>query len=93
MHAEAMIPIFLTSNIYIGICRPKTLTLTRLRSYEMLEVLIIVRINKSVGLQGILNFRILRDAFLYWLVRGIPLKEGVLYALQSKVRTPPPHLR
>jgi hypothetical protein len=43
----------------------------------MFEVLLIVRINKSVGHQGILNFRLLRDAFPYRLVRGIPLKEGV----------------
>ena len=93
MHAEDIIPTFLKSNIYIGICLPKALTLTRLRSYEMFEVLLIVRINKSVGLRGILNFRLLRDAFPYRLARGIPLKEGVPYPLQSKVRTPPPHLR
>jgi len=93
MHAEDIIPTFLTPNIYIWICRPKALTLTRLRSYEMFEVLLIVRINKSVGLQGILNFRLLRDAFPYRLVRGIPLKEGVPYTLQSTVRTPPAHLR
>jgi len=67
MHAEDIIPTFLTSNIYIGICLPKALTLTPLQSYEMFEVLLIVRINKSVGLRGILNFRLLRDAFPYWL--------------------------
>jgi len=77
MHAEDIIPTFLTSNIYIGICLPKALTLTQLRLYEMFEVLLIVRINKSVGLQGILNLRLLRDAFPYRLARGIPLKEGV----------------
>jgi hypothetical protein len=43
----------------------------------MFEVLLIVRINRSMGLRGILNFPLLRDAFLYWLARGIPLKEGV----------------
>jgi len=43
----------------------------------MFKVLAIVRINKSVGLQGILNFRLLRDVFLNQLARGIPLKEGV----------------
>jgi len=59
----------------------------------MFEVLLIVRINNSVGLEGIGNFPLLRDAFPYWLARGIPLEEGVPYALQSKVRTPPPHLR
>jgi hypothetical protein len=93
MHAEDIIPTFLKSNINIGISLPKALTLTRLRWYEMFEVLLIVRINKLVGLQGILNSRLLRDAFPYWLGSGIPLKEGVSYLLQSKVRTPPPHLR
>jgi len=93
MHAQAIIPTFLTSNINIGVSVPQALTLTRLRSYEMFEVLLIVRINKSVGLRAILNFRLLRDTFLYRLARGILLKEGVPYPLQSKVRTPPPHLR
>jgi len=93
MHAQAIVPTFLTLNIYIGLSIPKALTLTRLRSYEMFKVLLIVRINKSVGIRGILNFRLLRDAFPYWLARGIPLKEGVPYPPQSKVRTPPPHLR
>jgi hypothetical protein len=93
MHAEDIIPTFLTSNIYIGICLPKALTLTRLRSYEMFEVLLIVRINKSVGLPGILNFHLLRDGIPCRLARGIPLKEGFQYPPQSKVGTPPPHLR
>jgi len=77
MHADVIIPTFSTSNIYIGICLPKALALTQLRSYKMLEVLLIVRINKSVRLRGILIFRLLRDAFPYQLARGIPLKEGV----------------
>jgi hypothetical protein len=93
MHAEPIIPTFLTSNIYIRICLPEAFTLTQLRSYEMFEVLLIAKINQSVGLQGILNFRLPRDAVQYWLARGIPLNEGVLHPLQSKVRTPPPHLR
>jgi len=93
MHAEDIIPTFLTSNIFIGIWLPKALTLTRLRSHEMFEILLIIRINKSVGLQGILNFRLLRDTFPYRLARGIPLKEGVSYPVQFKVRTPPPHHR
>ena len=92
MYAEDIIPTFLTSNIYFGICLPTPLTLTRLQSYEMLEVLLIFRINKCVGLQGIKNFCLLRDAFRYWPARVIPLKEGVPYPLQYKVRTPPPHL-
>jgi hypothetical protein len=43
----------------------------------MIEVLLIFRINKRVGLRGLLNFPRLRDVFPYRLVRGIPLKEGV----------------
>jgi hypothetical protein len=43
----------------------------------MFEGFLIVRINKSVGLRGILNFHLLGDAFPYRLARGIPLKEGV----------------
>jgi len=92
MDAEDIIPTFSTSNIYIGLCLPKALTLIQLRLYEMFEVLLIVRINKSVGLRGIRNFHLLRDVFPYRLARGIPLKEGVPYPLQSKVRTPPPYL-
>jgi hypothetical protein len=92
MHAEDIISTLLTSNIYIGLCLPKILTLTQLWSYEIFEVLLIVRINKSVGLRGIMNFHLVRDAFPCRLARGIPLKEGVPYPLQSKVRTPPPHL-
>jgi hypothetical protein len=92
MPAEDIISTCLTSNIYIGLCLPKALTLKRLRLYEMFEVFLIVRINKGVGLRGILNFHLLRDAFPCRLARGIPLKEGLLYPLQSKVRTPPPYL-
>jgi hypothetical protein len=58
----------------------------------LFEVLLIVRINTSVVLGGILNFLLPRDAFQYQLVRRIPHKEGVEYPPQSKVRTPPPHL-
>jgi len=93
MHLEDSIPTFFTSNIYIGICLPWALTLTRLRFCEMFKVLLIIQINKSMGLRGVLNFRPLRDAFPYCLARGIPLKEGVPYPLQSKVRTPHPCLR
>jgi len=92
MHAEDIIPTFLKSNIYIGICLAKALTLTPLQSYKNIEVLLIVRINKCVGLRGIFNFCLLRAAFPYRLARGIPLKEGVSYPPQSKGRTPPPHL-
>jgi hypothetical protein len=51
MHAQAIIRTLLTWNINIGLCLPKALTLTRLQSYDMFEVLLIVRINNSVGLQ------------------------------------------
>jgi hypothetical protein len=47
----------------------------------MVEVLPIVRIKTSEGLWAILNFHLLREAFPYWLVRGISLKEGVPYPL------------
>jgi len=43
----------------------------------MFKVLLIIKINKSVGLQGILNFPLLRDTFPYRLAEEIPLKEGV----------------
>jgi len=43
----------------------------------MFEPLLIVRNNKSVGRWGILNFPLVKDAFPYWLARGILLKEGV----------------
>jgi len=58
----------------------------------MFEVLLIIRINKCVGHQGILHLPLLRDAFPYRLARGFPLKEGPPQPLQSKVRTPPSHL-
>jgi hypothetical protein len=44
----------------------------------MLEVLLIVKINNSVGVPGILNLGLLRDAFLYRLAIGIRSTEGVL---------------
>jgi len=77
LHAEEIIPTFLTFNIDIGQCLPNAFTMTCLQSYEMLEVLLIVIINKSIGLRGILNFPLVRDAFPYRLARGIPLKKGV----------------
>jgi len=92
MHAQTIILTLLTSNIYIVLCLPKALTLTRLQLYKMFEVLLIVRMKKIVGFWGIINFRLQRDAFPYWLARGIPLKEGVPQALQSKVSNAPSHL-
>jgi hypothetical protein len=60
--------------------------------YAMFKVSLIVRIDKRGGHQGILNFPLIRDTLPYWLARGILLKEGVPYPLQSKVRTAPPHV-
>jgi len=93
MHAEEIIPTFSMLNIYIGLNTPKTLPLALLWSNEMFEVLLIVRIHKSVGLRGIVKLRLLRDAFPYRLARGIPLKEGVPHSQQSKVRTSTTYLR
>jgi len=76
MHPEEIIATFQTSNIYIGLCLRKALTLTQLRSYAMFQVLLIVRINKSMVLRGILYFRLVGDVFPYRLARGIPYKEG-----------------
>jgi hypothetical protein len=44
----------------------------------MFEVLLIVRFNKSMGLQGILNIILMGDVLPYRLARRITLKEGVL---------------
>jgi len=93
MHVEDIIPTVLNWNIYIWICLRKALTLTRLRCYEMLQVILNVIINKSVGLRVSLKFRLRWDAFLHRMARGIPLKDRVPYTGQSKVRTLPPHLR
>jgi hypothetical protein len=43
----------------------------------MLEFLLIVRLNNSMGLQRMLNFRLLKDVSPHQLARGIPLKEEV----------------
>jgi len=63
MHAEDNIPTFLTSNIYIGICLPKSLTLTRLRSYEMFEVLLNVGINKAWAFREFSTFACYKRRF------------------------------
>jgi len=44
----------------------------------MFKVMLMVRINKRIGLRRILNFPLLGDVFPYRLARGIPLEEGVL---------------
>jgi len=56
MHAKEVISTCLMSNIYLGLFRPKALTLQGLWSYELIEGLQIVRKNISVGLLEILNF-------------------------------------
>ena len=55
MHDEEIIPTVLTSNIHIRRCLPTALTLIQLQSYEIFEVLLIIRLNKRVGLRGILK--------------------------------------
>jgi hypothetical protein len=77
IHTEAIILTFLIWNINIGLCLSLGITLTRLWSYEMFEVLLINRANRRVVRRGILIFRPRRNAILYQLARGIPLKEGV----------------
>jgi len=77
IHAEEIILTFLMLNIYMGLCLPKALTLTQLQLLEMFKVLQIVRINNWVRFQGIPNFALLRDAFLYRPVGGIPPQEGI----------------
>jgi len=77
MHAEKIVPAFLTLNIYIGLCLPKALTLSRLQSYKMFEILRLIGIHKSLGLRGHLHLTLLRDAFPSQLARGIHLKEEV----------------
>jgi hypothetical protein len=79
MHAEDIIPTILTSMISMGRCHPKALILKQHQSYKMIEVLLIISINDSMGLQGIVNFHLLRDSFVYRLARGLPLNEGVPY--------------
>jgi hypothetical protein len=70
-HAEEVIPTFSTSKTYIGLSRPKALTLPRLGSYKLF------RNNITVDLRGIHLFPRLRDTFLHRPAQGIPLKEGV----------------
>jgi len=77
MDVEKIIDTFSTSNIYIALCLPKAITLPRLWSEEMFEVLLIIRLNTCLDVGGILNFPRLRDAFPGRLVRGITYKEGV----------------
>jgi len=77
MHADKIIPTFITSNIYFGLCLPKALTLIQLWLDEMFEMFPIISINKSVGLRGILNSGLLSDMLPSWLARDISLKEEV----------------
>jgi hypothetical protein len=77
MHPDDIIPTFPTSNIFLGLRLPKSLTPTDLWSYKMFEVMLIVRINNSMADRRILNFPMLRDTVAYHLARGILFKEGV----------------
>jgi len=38
MHAEEIIPMFVRSNVYIGLCHSQALTLIHLHQYEMIIV-------------------------------------------------------
>jgi hypothetical protein len=86
MHEEEIIPTFFTSNTYIALCLPISLTLALLEAYELFTN------NQNVGLPGFLIIQLPRDVFLHHQARGISLKEGVQQPLQSLVRTPPHHL-
>jgi hypothetical protein len=55
----------LMSKIYIRICHPKALTITRLSSYDMFEVLLIGSINNSVAVRGIVHFHLLSNSSPY----------------------------
>ena len=92
MHAEEYFPTLLTSNITIALCIAKAPTLPKLRSNQMFHVLTILEMNKSLCLQRILDFPLLTYEVQYRLVRGIAVKERVPQPVQSKFRTPPPHL-
>jgi hypothetical protein len=74
MQAQEMVHAFLTLNIYIAICLPTALTVTGLRSYEMFERLLIVRMNKRVGIRGIIHFPMLGDVFPYQRGKWIPFE-------------------
>jgi hypothetical protein len=67
VQAKKTITGLLMSNIYIGICHPKALTITQLWSYDMFEVLLIVSINNGVAVRGIVHFHLLSDSSPYWL--------------------------
>jgi hypothetical protein len=62
-------------NIDIKLCLPKALTLTHVQSYEVIQVLRIIRINKRLGCCEILHSPLLRDECAYRLRRAIPLQE------------------
>jgi hypothetical protein len=63
------------SNIYLGLRLLTALTRIRLQQYGMFEVLLIVKINKSFGLEGIRNIHLQKDMFPYMLARVITHKE------------------
>jgi hypothetical protein len=77
MHAEEHILTFLTLNINFGISPPEAITLKRLWSYGMIDVLLVIIIPTSVGRRGIPKCPLVRDTFLFRLAIGIPLKLAV----------------
>jgi len=60
---------------------------------QKMKLLLQVRYINYVGLQGILKFTPLWDAFLYWLPIWIHHKEELLLPRQFKVTAQPNHLR
>jgi len=77
MIPQEIIPTLLVSNMQIRLCLPKDLILTWLRSYEMWEVLLLVRMNNHMGFSESVNVHLLSDALPYWLARGIPPTQRV----------------
>jgi len=93
IQAEEDIATFFMSNNCIGVCLPQAVSLTRLWLPEMFKVLVIVRTNNSVGLQGIFNFDLLIHSFFTGGQAEFLPKREFLQPLHSKVRTPLPHRR
>jgi hypothetical protein len=77
-HAEKCTATCIMSNFFISIYYPRGVTITRLRSYEIIEVLRVVQNHTNLGLQRNLKHRLDGDVFSYQLATKIPLKEWVL---------------
>jgi hypothetical protein len=72
LHVDAIISTFLKWNIYIGIWHSNAPSLTRLQLY------VLSRNNKNIGLWEIHSFLLLRDTFPHRLSRQILPNEGIL---------------